>query len=190
MMTSTNLSRPAYVPLKADPHGTQHWFVTCDATDADRARAEAALSRDVPLEVWTAGPVSGTSQAQGEHRFDDERALLAALEHALRDAKIGLRIYALGSEPFIWSVRQIGERFGMAREAVKTEHSGSLHRRVYCIHCRTLNERVTTNIVACGGCARHLFVRDHFSRRLAAFMGVQADAEKPGELPEVEALYL
>jgi hypothetical protein len=33
-------------------------------------------------------------------------------------------------------------------------------------------------------------VRDHFSRRLAAFMGVQADAENPGELPQPEQLYL
>jgi dimethylamine monooxygenase subunit C len=187
-MTSTNTSRPTYVPLEADPHGTQHWFVTSGATDADRARAEAALSRAVPLEVWAVGAVA--SQAGAERRFDDEGALLAALEPALRDAKIGLRIYALGSEPFIWSVRQLGERFALAREAVKLAHSGSLHRRVYCIHCRTLNEGVTSNVAECGGCKRSLFVRDHFSRRLAAFMGVQVDAEKPGELPQPEQLYL
>jgi len=188
MMTSTNTSRPTYVPLEADPHGTQHWFVTSGATDADRARAQAALSRAVPLEVWAVD--AGTSQAGPLRRFDDERALLAALEHALRDAKIGLRIYALGSEPFIWSVRQLGERFAIAREAVRVAHSGSLHRRVYCIHCRTLNEGVTTSVAECGGCKRSLFVRDHFSRRLAAFMGVQADAENPGELPQPEQLYL
>jgi hypothetical protein len=31
-------------------------------------------------------------------------------------------------------------------------------------------------------------VRDHFSRRLAAFMGVIVDAEVPGEIPAAEAL--
>lgn len=50
-------------------------------------------------------------------------------------------------------------------------------------------EGVTTSIVTCTGCGAPLFVRDHFSRRLAAFMGVQVDAEVPGEVPEAEELY-
>jgi hypothetical protein len=32
-------------------------------------------------------------------------------------------------------------------------------------------------------------VRDHYSRRLAAYMGVSADAEVPGELPPIRELY-
>jgi hypothetical protein len=34
-----------------------------------------------------------------------------------------------------------------------------------------------------------LFVRDHFSRRLGAYMGLMVDAESPGELPEIEEIY-
>lgn len=195
-MTSPNKSRPVYAPLDADPHGTAHWFVTSGATDEDRARAVAALSLVAPLEVWAvqadatrAGADSLHALAEAPRRFDDEKGLLSALEPAMRDACIGIRIYALGSEPFIWSVRQLAERYAIAPEAVRVAHSGSLHRRVYCIHCRALNEQVTSNVVACEGCGRHLFVRDHFSRRLAAFMGVQADAEMPGELPEREHIY-
>lgn len=195
-MTSPNKSRPVYAPLDADVHGTEHWFITSGATDEDRARAVAALSRVAPLEVWAvqadasrAGAGSLHTPAGATRRFDDEESLLAALEPAMRDACIGIRIYVLGSEPFIWSVRQLAERYAIAPEAVRVAHSGSLYRRVYCIHCRMLNEHVTSNVVACEGCGRHLFVRDHFSRRLAAFMGVQADAEMPGELPEREQIY-
>jgi hypothetical protein len=184
MMTSTNTSRPTYRQLEADPHGTQHWFVTSGATPGERSETEASLRASVNgLEVWSVGP------EEADHRFDDEAGLLSMLERALADAKIGLRIYALGTEPFIWSVRQIAERYSLAREAVKVSHSGSLQRRVYCIHCRTQNEGVRTNVVACGGCGRQLLVRDHFSRRLAAFMGVQVDAEVAGELPLVESVY-
>ena len=193
-MISLNKSRPVYGPLEADPHGTQHWFVTSGATADDRVRAVAALKCVEPLEVWTVQEDTARAGIDPLHPsarcFHDEAALLAALEHAMRDARIGVRIYALGSEPFIWSVRQIAERFAIAPEAVRVAHSGSLHRRVYCIHCRALNERVTSNVMVCDGCGRHLLVRDHFSRRLAAFMGVQADAEAPGELPEVEQSYL
>jgi hypothetical protein len=196
-MTSPNKSRPVYAPLDADLRGTAHWLITSGATDEDRTRAVAALSRVAPLEVWMVeanaarvGAGSLPTSAGAPRRFDDEQSLLAALEPAMRDACIGIRIYALGSEPFIWSVRQLAERYAIAPEAVHLAHSGSLYRRVYCIHCRTLNEHVTSNVVACEGCERHLFVRDHFSRRLAAFMGVQADAEVPGELPECEQIYL
>jgi hypothetical protein len=207
MMTSLNKSRPVYAPLEAVAQGTQHWFVTSGATEADRASALSTLSTlsalatpdsATPLEVWSvdedmahagAGAACALANAVA-HRFDTEGELLGTLGTALRGARVGIRIYALGTEPFIWSVRQVAERCGLAADAVQVAHSGSLHRRVYCIHCRAMNEGVTANLVACGGCGRHLLVRDHFSRRLAAFMGVQADAEVPGELPAVEHAYL
>jgi hypothetical protein len=49
---------------------------------------------------------------------------------------------------------------------------------------------VRTNIVRCVGCERWLLVRDHYSRRLAAYMGVMADAEVPGELPPLAEVFL
>lgn len=196
MMTSLTMSRPVYTPLEADPQGTQHWFLTSGATEADRERVLKVLGTlaTAPLEVWSvdedlahagAGGVCAQPHAVARH-FDGEGELLGALGEALRGARVGIRLYALGTEPFIWSVRQIAERGGLAPEAVRVEHSGSLQRRVYCIHCRAMSEGVTANVTPCTGCGRQLLVRDHFSRRLAAFMGVQADAEVPGELPAIE----
>ena len=48
---------------------------------------------------------------------------------------------------------------------------------------------MTTNVVACAGCGRHLLVRDHFSRRHGAFMGVMVDAELPGVRPAVQEVF-
>jgi len=67
---------------------------------------------------------------------------------------------------------------------------GAPARRVYCIHCRATTEEVRTNIVSCVDCKRWLLVRDHYSRRLAAYMGVMADAESPGELPPVREVFV
>ncbi|HQU42797.1 MAG TPA: dimethylamine monooxygenase subunit DmmA family protein [Pirellulales bacterium] len=69
---------------------------------------------------------------------------------------------------------------------MQREHCGSAARRVYRIHCKTSHENVKTNLVPCTGCGRQLLVRDHYSRRLAAYMGVMADAESPGKLPPVQ----
>ncbi|MPW18072.1 hypothetical protein GCT13_14255 [Paraburkholderia sp. CNPSo 3157] len=197
-MISTNKSRPEYVPLAPDPHGTRHWFVTNGASNEDCVRVSLALAGLLPMDVWEVNDPAKhgagvTFHGARERTFANEAALFDALDEALRDpatATVGLRIYALGSEPFIWSVGRIAQRYALAPEAIRLQHSGTLQRRVYCIHCHAFNERVTQNIVACGGCGLQLFVRDHFSRRLAAFMGVKADAEVPGELPAIEQPYL
>lgn len=195
-MTDRNYSRPVYEPLEADTQGTEHWLVASGATGEDSAQAVAELSRVAPLEVWAVRGAAGAADGEPWHvladtprYYDNENALVAALDLAMRDVRIGIRIYALGSEPFIWSVRRLAQWHCVAADAVRVAHSGSRIRRVYCIHCRHFNEAVTSNVVRCGGCGRDLFVRDHFSKRLAAFMGVQADAEVPGELPAIEHLY-
>ncbi len=197
-MMSTNKSRPEYVRLAPDLHGTRHLFITNGASAEDCVRASLALAGLSPMEVWevqdpTRHAAGVTFHEAGERTFADDAALFAALDEALRDptvATIGLRIYVLGSEPFIWSIRRIAERHALAAEAVQLQRSGTLQRRVYCIHCHAFNEAVTRNVVTCNGCGLQLFVRDHFSRRLAAFMGVQADAEVAGELPAISQPYL
>ncbi|MET1046419.1 MAG: dimethylamine monooxygenase subunit DmmA family protein, partial [Hyphomicrobium sp.] len=73
--------------------------------------------------------------------------------------------------------------------SIRTEHRGSLMRRVQCVHCKGFTENVTTNPVTCAHCGLTLLVRDHYSRRLAAFQGVCIDAEVPGEVPATEAIY-
>jgi dimethylamine monooxygenase subunit C len=86
-------------------------------------------------------------------------------------------------------VEQTAARYNLESDELQREHQGSSARRVFCIHCQSSQDGVTTNIVRCRGCGRHLVVRDHYSRRLAAFMGVMADAEAPGRLPEIREVF-
>ena len=78
---------------------------------------------------------------------------------------------------------------GIDHRSVLTEHSGSAARRVQCVHCKHVCEGVTTSLVECEGCGLLLLVRDHYSRRLAAFQGVCINAEDQSEQVPVEEVF-
>jgi predicted RNA-binding Zn-ribbon protein involved in translation (DUF1610 family) len=174
-------SRPIYHPLRLDPSGSRHLAVS-DQDPFPFAAFEAPLQ---DVETWLVSSVPA-----GTHtNFPDAPSLLAALEARLHQEAAGFRLYAVGTESFIWDAANIARHAGMTEEEVFLAQAGSLRRRVYCTHCKAMIENVTTNLVPCQDCGATLFVRDHFSRRLAAFMGIQADAEEPGVLPPLQTLY-
>ena len=112
-----------------------------------------------------------------------------ALKKYLSNAFMGLRIYSAGSEKFMWAIADIAAQFGINDSDIFKELTGTLARSVYCVHCKTITHNAHANIKKCDGCGRMLFVRDHFSRLLGAYMGLMADAESPGIVPEVEEIY-
>ena len=122
--------------------------------------------------------------------FDAAPALLGQFRTVLSESLMGTRLYVAGPESFIGLVMKIALEFNLNKDEIRAEECGTLARRIYCIHCRAVTESVRTNIVQCIGCARWLLVRDHYSRRLAAYMGVMADAEAPGELPPLKEVFL
>lgn len=186
-------SRPLYRPLAIDPAGRAHLLVVDRAEPPIEAFADGTDPR-LYDEVWTIERHSAAipSHVEGtrSHGFRATSHLLIALRRRLAHERMGLRIHAIGTEPFLWDVAGAAEAVGLGREEYALCAIGSEARRLFCVHCRTITEGVTTNVAACSGCGAHLFVRDHFSRRLNAFMGVQVDAEVPGERPPVEELYL
>ena len=103
---------------------------------------------------------------------------------------MGMRLYVAGPEAFMGLVMKLAAEFNLNQDEIRAQECGSAARRVHCIHCRAATENVTTNIVECSGCRRWLIVRDHYSRRLAAYMGVMVDAEVPGERPPVRDVFL
>ena len=185
-------SRPVYGPVGLDATGRRHLLVT----DAATVPAEG-LTDDFGAfpEVWTVSrdgrmaPSPFMASPAGSHAFRSVALLFDALRQRLAHETMGFRLYAVGSETFLADVAAIGAGAGLSRSEMGLSHAGSLARRVYCVHCRTRTEGVVSNLFQCSGCGVNLFVRDHFSARLAAFQGVQADAEAPGELPPVETLY-
>ena len=120
--------------------------------------------------------------------FTSNQALIGALTGLLSAAHMGTRLYLSGSESFIGTTMQAANAVDLNRDEVLREHSGTLVRRVWCAHCDTYTENVTQRLFVFPGCELNLVVRDHYSRRLAAFQGIKADGEIPGELPPAEEL--
>ncbi len=177
-------SRPVYAPFKLDLSGRVHLIVTNQAEPPEGI--EDSLGE---IEIWTVRPGSlGVPAPAAAHirAFRATAELLPQLGHRLTRETAGLRFYAIGSEAFIWDAYNIAVKAGLGTGEIFLHRAGPLVRRVYCTHCRTLTEDVAQNILPCPACGAMLFVRDHFSRRLAAFMGVKVDAEVPGEIPAPE----
>lgn len=126
---------------------------------------------------------------EGMQLFMDEETMLSELKSQLAECLMGTRFYVAGDEAFIWTVMGELAVYGVQDRHVEKELCGTLARSVYCVHCKTIDKDVHHNIHQCSGCSRHLFVRDHFSRRLGAYMGVMVDAEAPGDIPLIQEIY-
>lgn len=199
---STIKSKPVYSPLAADVTGRFHLLlgfaegggpllrvleelevVAPPSGAPERFSRTRVLVAATPLEPFLN---RGLARAQ---QFATADELLAEYRGLLESSLMGTRLYIAGPEHFIGRVMQIALEFNLNTDEIRAEAVGTLARRVHCVHCRAGTDAVVTNIVRCAGCARWLFVRDHYSRRFAAYMGVMVDAEAPGELPPVEELY-
>ncbi|WP_417846205.1 dimethylamine monooxygenase subunit DmmA family protein [Thalassospira povalilytica] len=192
------LSRPKYGQLAIAP-GLAHYFVA----DASGAECVIRVAQTAPkgfmekvhiLYVPTPGENALTTAlyALGAKRFEHVPtidAAIAKLGDWLSDAKMGSQLYLAGTEGLIGRAVAKGEECGLDHTAVQCEHRGSLARRVQCVHCKTMIEKVTTQPVKCPSCDLLLLVRDHYSRRLAAFQGVCINAEDPTEEVEIREVF-
>jgi dimethylamine monooxygenase subunit C len=202
MLVTGIKSKPVYAPLRADLGGRYHLMLGMGPGAAALLRVLAEIQGSAPpalqktrvLLVADAGAPLRT--VPFDHlglslvsQFAGTPSLLDAFRLALGESLMGTRLYVAGPESFIGLAMKIALEFDLNKDEIRAEEVGTLARRVYCVHCRTTTENVRTNIVSCTGCARWLLVRDHYSRRLAAYMGVMADAEAPGELPPIKEVY-
>lgn len=191
-------SRPIYKGLSLDPRAKSHLIVTEDdgasAVLEAFAKQGSVLPRTILLQFSKAGSQDGSSSNLAALGVADYRTtttreeLFAHLDEVLETANMGLRLYVAGSESFIGEVIARAATFGMVPDSVIAERCGSLARRVQCVHCKHVTNDVTASPYECPGCGLHLLVRDHYSRRLAAFQGVRIDAEAPGEVPAAEEI--
>jgi len=184
-------SRPVYEPLRADPNAARHWLVLeAGSMDADLLAALGTAFAPVVqrLQVYWIGPEAPTTALGSLAVLPGVAALSQVLEQA-RPLAINDRLCAQGTESFVWSVAAQAAQAGLTQSQVQLAHAGSQRRRVWCTHCHGFTEGVTTNVVDCAGCGRYLLVRDHFSRRHGAFMGVMVDAEQPGVRPAMQEVF-
>lgn len=190
MLVSGIKSRPVYPGLKPDEYAKQNVIVAT----ADGADAVAEMIRQAGCDfarrctILLVGQTSAaTKSAFGDATvwpFPTLQTAIVRLGVVLSTARMGTRIYAAGDEPLIGMVVKTAVEHGVEHNSIRTEHRGSTHRRVQCVHCKGITENVTTNPVTCAHCGTSLLVRDHYSRRIGAFQGVRIDAEAPGEIPQ------
>ena len=153
-------SKPVYAVLELDPSARRHLFLT-QGPDGRTAACLALAARP------SADAVLMT--------FDSPAS---SLDTALSQAGMETAFYLAGPEVFLWQTAGRLRQAGVENRRIRQELTGSAARRVYCVHCRTMNESVTTALHRCIVCGLNLTVRDHFSRLLSAYMGVTADAER------------
>lgn len=188
-------SRPVYGELEPRP-GAFHLIVA----DGEGAGAVADLFRksgkDAPAMLakthilYTAGP-NGADQwdtiaALGAHQAQKAASiptLLFRLARVLQDTPMGSQVYLTGTEGLMGQAERDIMALGFPHFDIQKEHRGSTVRRVQCVHCKGITEDVKTDPFQCSHCGLHLFVRDHYSRRIAAFQGVNIDAEDKGLVP-------
>lgn len=145
------------------------------ASTADRAADHADALRALDCPVFHVSP-----------SID---ALLPRLARSIERMKMGTCLQFSGSETLIGRAMQVAMQAGIDYQAIQTEHRGSLARRMQCVHCKGITENVTTQPANCAHCGLLLLVRDHYSRRYAAFQGVNINAEDPSDVPAKEELF-
>jgi predicted RNA-binding Zn-ribbon protein involved in translation (DUF1610 family) len=191
------LSRPIYSPLQARD-GAKHLMIA----DAEGAEALIDLAQASP-QAFAAAHVIYIPKSTGSRYSDALQALnpevlhiapsyeaaVPRLRRVLLDAPMGLQICLAGTESLMGQAWTEAVQAGFPPGSIQSEHRGSTARRMQCVHCKGITEDVETDPFECAHCGLNLFVRDHYSRRLAAFQGVCVDAEDPGEVPEKAGIY-
>jgi predicted RNA-binding Zn-ribbon protein involved in translation (DUF1610 family) len=193
-------SRPVYAGIKIDPFARHHIFAlegegALALLDQAQSLDETQLSRCEVLYVSAGSKGRNHDLSLAALKPDafwqgpTIETLLFRLKGSLSSATMGTRLYIAGREGFIGQCMQIALDLGMDFNSIPTEHRGSLARRVQCVHCKGTTEDVKVSPFECSHCGLSLLVRDHYSRRLAAFQGVNVDAEEPGTAPPSEELF-
>jgi hypothetical protein len=193
-------SRPVYGTLTARPAGTLHLIVA----DAEGAQAILDMAANAPDGFFAKAhiiyvPAGAAAKGYGDklralkpNQFYQGPSIAAALPRlaqTLATAHMGTQIYLAGTEGLIGQAMKVALDAGIDHTSMQTEHRGSEARRVQCVHCKGITENVRTQPVVCAHCGLTLLVRDHYSRRIAAFQGVCIDAEEPGAVPATEEIF-
>jgi predicted RNA-binding Zn-ribbon protein involved in translation (DUF1610 family) len=188
-------SRPIYGVL--EPRGGTCHLLVADGEGGDAIvdlLAKAGESRAAMLAtahiIYTPGPNGTDKSAELEvqgaaqfYRAPSIASMLPRLQRVLADAQMGMQFYLAGTEGLMGQAEREIMNTGIPYLSIQKEHRGSTVRRVQCVHCKGITENVATDPFACSHCGLNLFVRDHYSRRMAAFQGVNIDAEDPGQVP-------
>ncbi|MGC3937629.1 dimethylamine monooxygenase subunit DmmA family protein [Roseobacter sp. EG26] len=186
-------SRPVWGRLEARA-GKHHLMIA----DAEGAEAIIAIATsDLMAHTHIIFIAKGTSHGDALRALNPAQfyegptyaASVQRIRRVFQDAHMGLQVYLAGTEGVMGQAMREAIEAGIPHTAIQTEHRGSVARRMQCVHCKGITEDVETDPFVCAHCGLNLFVRDHYSRRLAAYQGVRVDAEDHGNVPEPRGIY-
>lgn len=101
------------------------------------------------------------------------------LHQVLVSATVGSHLYLMGDEAFIWRVHGEARSAGLENDEIDIIRTLAGPRLVYCVHCGLTQAAGPQPLLACIGCDLGLEVRDHFSHRLGAYLGVCTNPDQP-----------
>ena len=151
------------------------------------ARRRLVVAQDAVFAVPLLGdPASTQLLSLGEKRLAgvaqehlaDAAALRLRLQRLLEQAVVGTRLCAVGDEAFLWDIYRLARQTGLLDIEIELFQSGA-RRRLYCVHCATFQDIDEQSEACCSGCGVRLSVREHFSSRLGAYLGVCLDPSFP-----------
>lgn len=191
------ISRPVYGKLEPRTGSSHLMIADAEGAEAilDLARAESKIFADshiIYIPKDSGEKYIGKLQAINPDILyigPSYPASVQRIRQVLTEAGLGLQIYLAGTEGLMGQAMNEAITAGYPHTAIQTEHRGSVARRMQCVHCKGITEDVITDPFVCSHCGLNLFVRDHYSRRLAAYQGVRVDAEDHGNIPEPVELY-
>lgn len=171
------LSKPVYAPGVSVLASGRRLLVIQDAGAEEAARLHGQLTADGQavelVSLRGEAPWSGGPRGCGDFDLLEVRVLTL-----LSSAAVGSRLYVCGDESFLWRVYRLARNSGLLSEEIELVRAGS-RRELYCVHCAHLQSIGGEGEVICQGCGVHLLVREHFSQRLGAYMGVCLNPDQP-----------
>lgn len=140
--------------------------------------ASATMLLDHPVSTVLLS-LSGELLAGVEHeQLAHSEALCLRLQVLLSQAPAGTRLYAVGDESFLWQAQRTARQAGLLVDEIELFKQGT-RRRMYCVHCSGFQDIADEGECTCSHCGVRLLVREHFSQRLGAYMGVCLNPDQP-----------
>lgn len=170
-VTGAMPSKPVYAPGVSVLASGPRLLVVQDGGLEEAARLYGQLTAD--------GRAVERVALRGEQSVggDFDRLQVRVLD-LLSAAPVGTRLYVCGDESFLWRVQRLARGSGLLGEEIELVKVGS-RRELYCVHCAGMQSIGAEQETTCCHCGVRLMVREHFSQRLGAYMGVCLNPDRP-----------
>lgn len=143
------------------------------------ARTLSAFAIGATAEVEAKGWLQDATAPSTLHAAIDLDDAKRVFDDAAAAARVGWRVLLAGSLVDVLRLRAHVLGHGLTDDEIAIGTTDTSRLAVTCVHCSVVVEVAASigDVVPCDACERNLLVYHHVSRRKAAFLGFQVDAE-------------